>query len=151
MTAASVTFDIERAPAPDVAHARPGDIRAWNPVATEFVANPATAEVYRRQYGVFRDLYPQTRDLMQKSMDRYKTGVYIQKVTLQSVQPPDKVQAAFDDAVKAAQDRYGREKVAAAIDQKKHGAEIAVAYSGDYGRPVAVAGLASFGPRSFAA
>jgi len=47
----------------------------------------------------------QTRDLMQKSMDRYKTGVSIQKVTLQSVQPPDKVQAAFDDAVKAAQDR----------------------------------------------
>jgi membrane protease subunit HflK len=31
--------------------------------------------------------------------------VYIQKVTLQSVQPPDKVQAAFDDAVKAGQDR----------------------------------------------
>ena len=47
----------------------------------------------------------QTRDLMQKSMDRYKTGVSIQKVTLQSVQPPDKVQAAFDDAVKAQQDR----------------------------------------------
>jgi membrane protease subunit HflK len=47
----------------------------------------------------------QTRDLMQKSMDRYKTGVNIQKVTLQNVQPPDKVQAAFDDAVKAAQDR----------------------------------------------
>lgn len=47
----------------------------------------------------------QTRDLMQRSMDHYKTGVFIQKVTLQSVQPPDKVQAAFDDAVKAAQDR----------------------------------------------
>ena len=31
--------------------------------------------------------------------------MFIQKVTLQSVQPPDKVQAAFDDAVKAAQDR----------------------------------------------
>jgi membrane protease subunit HflK len=46
-----------------------------------------------------------TRDLMQKSMDRYKTGVSVQKVTLQNVQPPDKVQAAFDDAVKAAQDR----------------------------------------------
>ncbi len=46
-----------------------------------------------------------TRDQMQKSMDLYKTGVFIQKVTLQSVQPPDKVQAAFDDAVKAAQDR----------------------------------------------
>ncbi len=49
-----------------VGDARPGDIRAWNPVATEFVANPATAEVYRRQYGVFRDLYPQTRDLMHR-------------------------------------------------------------------------------------
>jgi membrane protease subunit HflK len=47
----------------------------------------------------------QTRDLMQRSMDRYKTGVFVQKVTLQSVQPPDKVQAAFDDAVKAQQDR----------------------------------------------
>ncbi len=29
----------------------------------------------------------------------------MQKVALQSVQPPDKVQAAFDDAVKAGQDR----------------------------------------------
>ncbi len=46
-----------------------------------------------------------TRDQMQKSMDSYKTGVSVQKVTLQNVQPPDKVQAAFDDAVKAAQDR----------------------------------------------
>ncbi len=46
-----------------------------------------------------------TRDQMQKSMDSYKTGVSVQKVTLQNVQPQDKVQAAFDDAVKAAQDR----------------------------------------------
>ncbi|MEP7183145.1 MAG: FtsH protease activity modulator HflK [Betaproteobacteria bacterium] len=43
--------------------------------------------------------------LMQEMLDRYGTGVYIQKVTLQNVQPPDKVQAAFDDAVKAGQDR----------------------------------------------
>ena len=43
--------------------------------------------------------------LMQEMLDRYQTGVYVQKVTLQSVQPPDKVQAAFDDAVKAGQDR----------------------------------------------
>jgi membrane protease subunit HflK len=42
---------------------------------------------------------------MQEMLDRYQTGVYVQKVTLQSVQPPDKVQAAFDDAVKAGQDR----------------------------------------------
>ena len=47
----------------------------------------------------------QTRDLMQRSLDNIKTGVSVQKVTLQSVQPPEKVQAAFDDAVKAQQDR----------------------------------------------
>ncbi|HEY3532196.1 MAG TPA: FtsH protease activity modulator HflK, partial [Casimicrobiaceae bacterium] len=43
--------------------------------------------------------------LMQQNLDRYGTGVFVQKVTLQNVQPPDKVQAAFDDAVKAGQDR----------------------------------------------
>ena len=47
----------------------------------------------------------QTEQLMQQNLDRYVTGVFVQKVTLQNVQPPDKVQAAFDDAVKAGQDR----------------------------------------------
>ena len=47
----------------------------------------------------------QTEQLMQQMLDRYQTGVFVQKVTLQNVQPPDKVQAAFDDAVKAGQDR----------------------------------------------
>ena len=47
----------------------------------------------------------QTEQLMQQMLDRYGTGVFVQKVTLQNVQPPDKVQAAFDDAVKAGQDR----------------------------------------------
>jgi modulator of FtsH protease HflK len=47
----------------------------------------------------------QTEVLLQQMLDRYATGVAVQKVTLQSVQPPDKVQAAFDDAVKAGQDR----------------------------------------------
>ena len=42
------------------------DIRRWNPVATEFVADQQNADVYRRQYGVFRDLYRQTRDLMRR-------------------------------------------------------------------------------------
>ena len=47
----------------------------------------------------------QTETLLQDMLDRYKTGVFVQKVTLQNVQPPEKVQAAFDDAVKAGQDR----------------------------------------------
>jgi len=43
--------------------------------------------------------------LMQDILDRYKTGISISKVNLQNAQPPEQVQAAFDDAVKAGQDR----------------------------------------------
>lgn len=43
--------------------------------------------------------------LMQEILDRYKTGINILRVTMQNVQPPEQVQAAFDDAVKAGQDR----------------------------------------------
>ncbi len=43
--------------------------------------------------------------LMQQILDRYKMGVQVTNVTMQGVQPPEQVQAAFDDAVKAGQDR----------------------------------------------
>ena len=43
--------------------------------------------------------------LMQQVLDSYKSGVQITNVTMQGVQPPEQVQAAFDDAVKAGQDR----------------------------------------------
>ncbi len=43
--------------------------------------------------------------LMQEILDRYGTGVSVSKVTMQNAQPPEQVQAAFDDAVKAGQDR----------------------------------------------
>ena len=42
---------------------------------------------------------------IQKILDNYKTGIYITSVTVQNVQPPEQVQAAFDDAVKAGQDQ----------------------------------------------
>ena len=42
--------------------------------------------------------------LMQVILDRYKTGVQVSSVAIQNVQPPEQVQAAFDDAVKAGQD-----------------------------------------------
>ena len=42
--------------------------------------------------------------LMQDILDRYRTGISISKVTMQNAQPPEQVQAAFDDAVKAGQD-----------------------------------------------
>lgn len=43
--------------------------------------------------------------LMQQILDRYDIGVQILNVTMLAVQPPEQVQAAFDDAVKAGQDR----------------------------------------------
>lgn len=43
--------------------------------------------------------------LMQQILDRYAAGAQITNVTMQGVQPPEQVQAAFDDAVKAGQDK----------------------------------------------
>jgi membrane protease subunit HflK len=43
--------------------------------------------------------------LIQSILDRYKSGIVISKLTMQNAQPPEQVQAAFDDAVKAGQDR----------------------------------------------
>ncbi|WLI87592.1 FtsH protease activity modulator HflK [Massilia sp. R2A-15] len=43
--------------------------------------------------------------LMQDLANRYNLGAQITNVTMQSVQPPEQVQGAFDDAVKAGQDR----------------------------------------------
>jgi membrane protease subunit HflK len=46
-----------------------------------------------------------TTKLMQDILDRYKSGILVSKLTMQNAQPPEQVQAAFDDAVKAGQDR----------------------------------------------
>jgi len=43
--------------------------------------------------------------VMQDILDRYQTGIQISAVNIQNAQPPEQVQAAFDDAVKANQDR----------------------------------------------
>ncbi|KAA1288798.1 FtsH protease activity modulator HflK [Alcaligenes faecalis] len=45
------------------------------------------------------------QQLAQSILDRYRTGIQISTVAIQNVQPPEQVQAAFDDAVKAGQDR----------------------------------------------
>jgi membrane protease subunit HflK len=51
------------------------------------------------------DVANRARDLMQVIHDRYGTGITVSTVTIQNAQPPEQVQAAFDDAVKAGQDR----------------------------------------------
>ena len=45
------------------------------------------------------------RKLMQAMLDRYGTGIEVMSVAIQNAQPPEPVQAAFNDAVKAGQDR----------------------------------------------
>jgi membrane protease subunit HflK len=51
------------------------------------------------------DISARATKLMQQILDRYKTGISVSKVTMQNAQPPEQVQASFDDAVKAGQDR----------------------------------------------
>ena len=76
-----------------------------------FVAESAIREVVGRSkmdyalYGGRENIANETQKLMQAMLDNYGTGVIVQNVTIQQVLPPDKVQAAFDDAVKAGQDR----------------------------------------------
>src|SRR5450830_1146260 len=50
---------------------------------------------------------PRVRALMQKILDRYKVGIDVVGVNLQQsgVRPPEQVQAAFDDVLKAGQER----------------------------------------------
>src|SRR5450631_844704 len=75
------------------------------------VAQTAMSEVVGRSqmdyvlYEGRAQIATETEKLMQAMLDKYGAGIYIQKVTLQNTQPPEQVQAAFDDAVKASQDR----------------------------------------------
>jgi membrane protease subunit HflK len=50
-------------------------------------------------------LAAQAREAIQRMADRYKMGAEIVGVTMQSVQPPDQVAAAFEDANKAQEER----------------------------------------------
>jgi modulator of FtsH protease HflK len=51
------------------------------------------------------DIGARAKILMQSLLDRYKTGIQISTVTMQNAQPPQPVQASFDDAVRAKQIR----------------------------------------------
>jgi membrane protease subunit HflK len=93
------------------------DARAWlfNNRRPEEVAMQ-TAEASMREiigkskmdailYGGQDNIANQAQVLMQKILDSYETGISLSRVTIQNAQPPEQVQAAFDDAVKAGQDR----------------------------------------------
>jgi len=75
------------------------------------VAESAMREVVGRQlmdkvlYESRQEIADAVRTLMQENLDNYGTGILVLQVAIQNAQPPEQVQAAFDDAVKATQDR----------------------------------------------
>jgi len=60
----------------------------------------------------------QTKTLTQEILDKYKTGLILTSVNLQDPQPPEEVQGAFEDAIKAQEDevRYKNQAEAVALD-----------------------------------
>ena len=51
------------------------------------------------------DVVNRTRTVMQGILDEYKSGLMVSDVNLQDAQPPEEVQAAFSDAIKAREDK----------------------------------------------
>ncbi len=51
------------------------------------------------------EIADQIETLMQKILDLYQTGLLVTSVNLQSAQPPEEVKGAFDDAIKAREDK----------------------------------------------
>ena len=60
----------------------------------------------------------QTKELTQTIIDQYGTGLILTSVNLQDPQPPEEVQGAFEDAIKAREDavRYKNQAEAVALD-----------------------------------
>ncbi len=50
------------------------------------------------------EIVTQVRDRMQELLNGYNTGLKVQSVNLQDVQPPEAVQPAFEDAIRARED-----------------------------------------------
>ncbi len=63
--------------------------------------NKMDSVLYEGRDAVSRNL----AESIQRILSAYKTGIRILSVNVQSVQPPEQVQAAFDDVTKAGQDR----------------------------------------------
>ena len=79
--------------------------------AVKQVAETAMREIVgksRMDYVLYEgraDIAARATKLMQELLDHYKTGITVSKLNMQNAQPPEQVQASFDDAVKAGQDR----------------------------------------------
>ncbi len=82
---------------------RPDDIvrQAAETAMREVVGRSlADAVLYENKEAISREAL----EITQEISDRYGSGLTIVNLTIQNVQPPEEVQAAFSDAIKAAQD-----------------------------------------------
>lgn len=68
----------------------------------EIVGSRSTNDILYQDREAIR---AQLTEAIQHSLDESHTGLAVTGVTIQSVQPPDQVQSAFDDAAKARRDR----------------------------------------------
>ncbi len=112
---------------------RLNDARAWlfesrNPgEAVIQVAETAVREIVGKMrmdtaLAEERDqIAPRVRTLMQTILDRYKIGVEVVGINLQQggVRPPEQVQAAFDDVLKAGQGARAREERSPGLRQRR--------------------------------
>jgi membrane protease subunit HflK len=68
----------------------------------EVVGRNSVDDVLSEKRGIIQD---EAAELLQRILDRYESGVYVEGIELQEVQPPAPVRDAFDDVIAAAQDR----------------------------------------------
>jgi len=107
-----VHFTVQYRIKEDVAGARDFVFNVRRPTeSVTQVAESAMREVVGRQlmdkvlYESRQEIADAVRERMQENLDLYGTGILVLQVAIQNAQPPEQVQAAFDDAVKATQDR----------------------------------------------
>jgi membrane protease subunit HflK len=68
----------------------------------EVVGRNGVDDVLSEKRGVIQD---EAAELLQQILDRYESGLHVEGIELQEVQPPASVRDAFDDVIAAAQDR----------------------------------------------
>lgn len=94
----------------------------------ERTLNDATVTVVRVTIGQSKLDYVMTegrgavavmiKDHIQKLMDQYRTGLIVTSVNMQPAKPPDQVKSAFDDAIKAREDKERLENQAEAYSNE---------------------------------
>lgn len=77
----------------------------------EIVGASETASLFAQSHDA---LEGQLAATIQRSLDRYRTGLAVVGVNVQGIEPPQQVQSAYADAVRASEDRAGMKREAQA-------------------------------------